>query len=485
MKPISILALQQIPVKPKNVKDILSLSDLSDPTCHYDLIKILETANAKFGGINIPDSQAAKVAWDKAHEILKRSEQQNIQIISQESSYYPECLSLIANPPVLLHVKGNIKALNKNSIAIVGTRNPSDHGKNRAKEIAGLFAKEGYVVVSGLAQGVDSAAHMGALEAKGITVAVLAHGLDIIYPYANKPLSNDIIKNNGALISEYSLGTRIERRYFVERDRIQSGMSLGVFVIETGIKGGTMHTVDSCKKQNRVLIVMKHPQNLLDAAKQCGNTQLINDKKADIVFETDDNLVLAKDIMQKKKDELLMLKSPQQISILEKFEPLKIQPSELMIAEPSQNQYNSVPEKPTEKELKDITSGFVTANKLISFSFRWDEVIGNDSERLKDFLKQKFSIDWIQKAIIENIEKIEKGNNIRIKRISIEKNSILLELTPKGKQLKIEIDGVRIGKWKVETIDGLLKISDFKPSQEKKIEIKNDAKSQTTIGDFK
>lgn len=357
MKPISILALQKIPdIKPKNVTDILSLSDLSDPTCHDDLIKILETANAKFGEIKIPDPQAAKIAWDKAHEILKLSEQLNIEIISRESSYYPECLSLITNPPVLLHVKGNIKALNKNSIAIVGTRNPSGYGKTRAKEIAKLFANEGYVVVSGLAQGVDSAAHMGALEANGITVAVLAHGLDIIYPYANKPLSNDIIKNNGALISEYHIGTKINRGSFVQRDRIQSGLSLGVLVIETGIKGGTMHTVGFCEKQKRVLIVMKHPPNLLDSTKQCGNNQLITDNRANIVFETDDNLVLVKDIMQKKKDELLMPKSTQQISPLEKLEQSKMQPSESIIADASSNQYNLGHEQPTIIKSNDETS---------------------------------------------------------------------------------------------------------------------------------
>lgn len=340
MKPISILALQQIPgVGSKTVEKILSLPDISDPICHDDLIEIIKTANAKFGKINIPDIQAAKIAWDKAHEILKLSEKQNIEIISQESSYYPKCLSLIASPPVLLHVKGNTKALNKDSIAIVGTRKPSDYGETQAKKIAGLFVKEGYVVVSGLAQGVDSAAHLGALEANGLTVAVLAHGLDSIYPYTNKQLADNILKNNGALISEYPIGTKIFRSYFVERDRIQSGLSLGVLVIETGIKGGTMHTVGFCEKQKRILIVMKHPPNLLDPTKQSGNTQLITDNRANIIFETDDNLVLAKDIMQKKKDELLMPKSTAQISILEKFEPLKIPPCESIIAYPSLNKY--------------------------------------------------------------------------------------------------------------------------------------------------
>lgn len=480
MKPISILALQQIPsIKPKNIKDILSISDLSDPTCHDDLITILKIANTKFGGINITeDPQAAKNAWDKAHEILKRSKQQNIEIISRESLHYPECLSLISNPPVLLHVKGNIMALNRNSIAIVGTRNPSNYGKNRANEIAKLFANEGYVVVSGLAQGVDSAAHMGALEANGITVAVLAHGLDTIYPYTNKQLADKIIKNNGALISEYPIGTKIFRSSFVERDRIQSGLSLGVLVIETGIKGGTMHTVGFCEKQKRVLIVMKHPQNLLDPTKQCGNTQLITDNRANIIFETDDNLVFAKEIMQKKKDELLMPKSTQEISSFEKFEQLKIESSKSIIADAPSNQYISRIEQPKEKESKDEISGFVRANKLFLFSFTWDEIPGNDSERLEDFLKQYINIDWEKKA---TIEKIDKGKTIRV---STEKNSILLKQTDKKTKLKFEIDGVRTGEWKVKPKDDKLTLSNFKLCKEKKIEIKNDGESQKTFGDF-
>lgn len=440
MKPISILALQQIPdIKPKNVKDILSLSDLSDPTCHDDLIKILETANAKFGEINIPDIKAAKNAWDKAHEILKSSEQQNIEIISQESLYYPECLSLISNPPVLLHVKGNIKALIKNSIAIVGTRNPSGYGKNRAKEIAKLFANEGYVVVSGLAQGVDSAAHMGALEANGITVAVLAHGLDTIYPYANKPLANAIINNNGALISEYHIGTKINRGSFVQRDRIQSGLSLGVLVIETGIKGGTMHTVGFCEKQKRVLIVMKHPTNLLDTTKQCGNTQLINDNRANIVFDTDDNVVMAKDLMQKKKDELLMPKSNQQISPLEKLESLKMHSSESIVADASSNQYNLGHEQPTINIYKDETVGFVTANKYDLLD--WIKIPGNDSLRLIDFLKVKYGIDWVKTA---KIEKIDDGKAIRV---YTEKKFLLLKLNNEKTKLIIEIDDGIIDKF--------------------------------------
>jgi DNA processing protein len=381
MKPISILSLQQIPrVGSKTVEKILSISDIPEPTCYDDLIEILKNANAKFGRIKIPDSHDAKNAWDKAHEILKLSEQQNIEIISRESSYYPECLSLIDNPPILLHVKGNIKALNKDSIAIVGTRKPSSYGKTQAKKIAGLFADEKFVIVSGLAEGVDSAAHIGALEADGLTVAVLAHGLDTIYPYTNKQLADAIIKNDGALISEYPLGTKIFHSYFVERNRIQSGLSLGVLVIETGINGGTMHTVGFCEKQKRVLIVMKHPPNLLEATKQCGNTQLITDNRANIVFDTVDNLILAKDLMQKKKDELFMPKSTPQISSLGDLKELKMKTSELLTAHTSSNDY------------KDEIFGFVSASKLIPPS----QSVGF-KQRAKNKKKGKRKIDENQK----------------------------------------------------------------------------------------
>ncbi len=347
MKLISILALQQIPgVGTKTIEKILSLSnisEISEPTCNLDLIEILKKVNAEFGRVSVPDIQAAKKGWDKAHEIMNISQKQNIQIISKESPHYPECLTLIANPPVLLHIKGNIDALNKDSIAIVGTRKPSEFGKTQAKKIAKLFVKEGYVVVSGLAEGVDSAAHVGALETNGLTVAVLAHGLDTIYPYKNKELADAIIKNNGAIVSEYPLGTKIFRSYFVERDRIQSGLSLGVFVIETGIKGGTMHTVGFCEKQKRVLIVMKHPPNLLYASKQCGNTQLITENRANIVFDNDDNLGLANDIMQKKKEELFMWKSTHQISplITENFKQPTIETLESTLTHALSHQSNS------------------------------------------------------------------------------------------------------------------------------------------------
>ncbi len=250
--------------------------------------------------------ETPKVGSKTIEKIWEVSQQHNIQIISRDSSHYPKCLLQISDPPALLHVLGNIDALIRDCIAIVGTREPTKYGIDAAKKLGALFAERGYVVVSGLADGIDAAAHRGALEANGLTVAVLAHGLDTVYPGKNKELANAILKNNGALVSEYSWGIKANRSYFVARDRIQSGLSLGVFVVETGIKGGTMHTVKSCKKQKRALIVLKHPPDLIEHPKTQGNAQLISEKRADIVFETDDDAEMVQFEMNRIRKELLM-----------------------------------------------------------------------------------------------------------------------------------------------------------------------------------
>ena len=183
MEPIAILALQETPkIGYITIEKVLSMPDLFEPSKPSDLIEILKKAKERFGRISVPDIQAVTNGWKKAHDIWERSQEHNIHIISIRDSKYPKCLSQIPNPPLLLHVRGNIDALNKDCIAIVGTREPTEYGINAAERLGALFAERGYVVVSGLAKGIDAAAHQGALRANGITVAVLAHGLDTIYP---------------------------------------------------------------------------------------------------------------------------------------------------------------------------------------------------------------------------------------------------------------------------------------------------------------
>ncbi|OQX20801.1 MAG: DNA protecting protein DprA [Candidatus Altiarchaeales archaeon A3] len=301
MNTLSILSLNEIPkVGLRIIEKVLSTTQISDLQSPSDLIEILKKANAKYKNNNksyMPDIEEVKVALEKAHNIINCSRLKNIQIISIKDANYPKYLLQIPDHPVLLHVLGNADALNRECIAIVGTRKPTDYGFSMAKKLGSLFAKNGYVVVSGLAEGIDTAAHLGALDAGGLTIAVVAHGLDTIYPQSNKMLADEIIKNKGAIVSEYPVGTEIKRSYFVKRDRIQSGLSLGVFVVETGKEGGTMHTANFCKKQNRILIVLQHSAS--------GNMQLMSDNTSKIIFKEDNDAVLVINAMNSIKKELL------------------------------------------------------------------------------------------------------------------------------------------------------------------------------------
>lgn len=289
MKPLGILALQNIPgIGDKTLKNILSLSSNADPASPRDLYEIIKEAKFKFGKVPFPDFSTVESGWNKAIEILDKSRENDIKIIGKDSPCYPSLLLDIYNPPELLHIKGNISILNENSIAIVGTRKPTEYGICQATGISERFAEQNCVIVSGLAKGIDTAAHEGALNVKGKTIAVLAHGLDTIYPKENKKLAERILDNNGVLVSEYFWGKKSTKGSFVVRDRIQSGLSLSVLVVETKEKGGTMHTVNYCHEQGRPLIVLEMPKYLDYAEYYAGNADLIKAKRADFVLKFDD-----------------------------------------------------------------------------------------------------------------------------------------------------------------------------------------------------
>jgi len=163
---------------------------------------------------------------------------------------YPRLLKEVAGAPPLLFAKGDTDVLAFPQIAIVGSRNPTRMGKDCAFNFAQHFAKQGFVTTSGLAMGIDGAAHQGALVAEGYTVAVLAHGLDQIYPRSNQGLA-DNIESNGVLVSEYPIGVGPRAEYFPRRNRIVSGMSLGVLVVEAAKKSGSLITAGEAVQQGR------------------------------------------------------------------------------------------------------------------------------------------------------------------------------------------------------------------------------------------
>lgn len=197
-----------------------------------------------------------------------------IKTIKLEDSTYPEKLKEIYNPPKTIYLIGNEKLLNQKSIAIIGCRECSRYGAENAYKFGYELAKENICVISGFAKGIDTYSHKGAVSAKGKTIAVLGCGLDIIYPPENIELYKQILLQGGAIISEYPLGSKPEKYHFPERNRIISGLSSGVLVIEAKKKSGTMITVDFALEQGREVYAV--PGNI-SSENSYGTNELIKE----------------------------------------------------------------------------------------------------------------------------------------------------------------------------------------------------------------
>jgi len=220
-------------------------------------------------------------AWMKAEDEIGRSLAASIGVLSFFDEEYPSRLKDIPDPPAVLFVRGDRQSLYApRSLAIVGTREPTSYGQTVAQRTGKAVAEFGIVVVSGLALGCDAFGHEGCLDGNGVGVAVMAHGLDRIYPATNRKLGERLLEKGGCLVSEYPIGMKPAPNAFAERDRIQSGLSDAVLVIETDVKGGTMHTVRFARDQHRALACIAHPDKWLSEEKTRGNQKLIADKWA-------------------------------------------------------------------------------------------------------------------------------------------------------------------------------------------------------------
>ncbi len=175
----------------------------------------------------------------------------NIHPVIFDSPDYPDLLRQITNPPPLLYVRGHVTALHLPQIAIVGSRNPSSGGAENAESFARYLAQQGFAITSGLALGVDGAAHKGALAGWGKTIAVMGTAVDRIYPARHRALALEIIEKGGALISEFPLGTGSYAGNFPQRNRIISGLSLGTLVVEAALQSGSLITARQAVEQNR------------------------------------------------------------------------------------------------------------------------------------------------------------------------------------------------------------------------------------------
>jgi len=184
-----------------------------------------------------------------------RAEAIGARIVTQIDDEYPKDLLQIHDPPLALYVRGRLECRDRNAIAVVGTRRPTHYGRDCAEKFAYQLGKRGLVVVSGLAAGIDMVAHQGALKAGGRTLAVLGSGLDYIYPASNAELAEDIAAR-GALISEFPLGRRPDKTTFPMRNRIVSGMSMGVLIIEAGHRSGALITASLALEQGRAVFAV-------------------------------------------------------------------------------------------------------------------------------------------------------------------------------------------------------------------------------------
>lgn len=180
-----------------------------------------------------------------------RVNQNEIKAIKIGEGSYPKKLQHIYAPPKILYVLGNDKILNHKAIAMVGCRDCSEYGKKIAYQLAQEFARKNITVISGLARGIDTYAHKGVLFAKGKTIAIVGCGLDIIYPPENRELYKQILQNGGAIISEYPLGTKPLKQHFPARNRIISGLSDGLLIVEAKERSGTLITVEHALEQGK------------------------------------------------------------------------------------------------------------------------------------------------------------------------------------------------------------------------------------------
>lgn len=231
---------------------------------------------------------------------IEYMQKNNIDIININENDYPQLLKQIYDAPISLYIKGDKKILNNKSIAIVGCREASEYGKKVAKYFAYNLTQNKFNIISGLAKGVDSFAHIGSIcagnkEDYGKTIAVIGNGLDSIYPSENIQLAKKIIENGGAIISEYPLGTKPDKMNFPARNRIISGMSNGVVVVEAKEKSGTLITVDFALEQGRDVFVV--PGNI-NSNNSVGTNDLI--KQGAKIVTTYNDVILS--FLEKKSE---------------------------------------------------------------------------------------------------------------------------------------------------------------------------------------
>jgi DNA processing protein len=220
-----------------------------------EVARLFSASLTELEGTGMP-AEAAQYCFDgraraAALDEMARTAELGASLLTPADADYPERLLEIYDPPPVLWVRGDVKMLNRVGIAVVGTRQPSPYGSGMAEMLSRDLARRGLVIQSGMARGVDTCAHRGALEAGGATVAVWGTGIDVIYPKENKKLAEQIVAQGGAIVTEFATGTFPAPQNFPIRNRTLSGMSVGVLVVEAGEHSGTRITARCALEQGR------------------------------------------------------------------------------------------------------------------------------------------------------------------------------------------------------------------------------------------
>lgn len=243
-----LMVLSGLPgVGPMALSSILRIPQLAE-------IKVEEIGRANPAvakALSQPD--ALDAAEDRAAKNLRAAEADGARVLSPADAEYPRLLAETQDRPAFLYVKGDLEPTRQRPVGVIGTREPTEHGKIIAQRVTSYFAEKGWSIVSGLALGIDGIAHEAALNAGGHTVAVLAHGLDTITPKRHTKLAERILASGGAWVTEYSYGTAPYGPNYVKRDRIQAGLSRAIILIQTDVQGGSLHATRAALGYGRVV----------------------------------------------------------------------------------------------------------------------------------------------------------------------------------------------------------------------------------------
>lgn len=284
---LTLSCLKEVGIKGVGPQKIFAIGSAIDDRnleikSYEDLAKLMSGMKEK--AINKVTLDNLNEAYQVAQRIIEASNQANIGLVGYYDDEFPDVLRKTVNedgkldPPLLLWYRGDFSITQLPGFAVIGTREATPEGVAGGTYLAGEFAKRGFNVVSGLAVGCDTCGHKGALKVAGKTTAILANGLDhnSIYPPENQDLAEEIVQNGGLLISEYRIGTPVNRYSLVARDRLQSGLSLATLVVQTGEHGGTMHAATATLQSNKPLYTIYFKdEETRQLEKSLGNALLV------------------------------------------------------------------------------------------------------------------------------------------------------------------------------------------------------------------